>query len=71
MEKELQNYIKDGLSINKQKDGGYRVFTIPTQHFTISSLDELNAETFERAIKKQEDYIKLEEELWKEYMKKT
>ena len=48
--KELFKYIEDGLTITKI-DGGYNVFTTITQHFKISSLDELTTERFEKAIK--------------------
>ena len=45
-------YIVDGLSIDKTKNG-YRVFTIPTQHFNINELDELTNERFENEIIKE------------------
>ena len=50
-------YIIDGLTINRTK-GGYQVFTIPTQHFNISSLDELTDEKFEQEIQRQKQYQK-------------
>jgi hypothetical protein len=55
-------YIVDGLSIDKTKNG-YRVFTIPTQHFNINELDELTNERFENEIKRQEQYEKDSSEL--------
>lgn len=48
-------YIIDGIIIDKTKEG-YRVFTIPTQHFNIVDLDELTNERFEMEIKKQKQY---------------
>lgn len=61
-------FIIDGLTINKTKDG-YQVFTIPTQHFNISSLDELTDEKFEQEIQRQNQYQKDSSEminLWME-----
>jgi hypothetical protein len=43
-------YIIDGITIDKTKYG-YTVFTIPTQRFNITNLDELTNERFEEAIK--------------------
>ena len=59
MEKEYLKYIKDGISIDGNPTDGYSVFTIPTQRFKISSLDELNVLRFEKAI----DDLKKREEL--------
>jgi len=59
-------YIIDGISIDKTKDG-YRVFTIPTQHFNIVNLDELTNERFEDAIKRQQKYEKDSSELMRLY----
>jgi hypothetical protein len=55
-------YIIDGISIDKTKDG-YRVFTIPTQHFNISNLGELTNERFEEAIKFRNEREELENQL--------
>jgi hypothetical protein len=57
-------YIIDGISIDKTKDG-YKVFTIPTQHFNIVNLDELTNERFEDAIKFQNKRQDLENQLIK------
>lgn len=57
-------YIIDGISIDKTKDG-YRVFTIPTQHFNILDLHELTNERFEQEIKRQEKVIDVESEIFK------
>ena len=59
-------YIVDGLTINKTKDG-YKVFTIPTQHFDISDLSELTDERFDDEIKRQEKYEKDSSELFRLY----
>ena len=57
MDKELSKYIEEGLSITKVENG-YEVFTVPTQRFKISSLDDLNKDSFERAVKEQEEFKK-------------
>lgn len=51
-------YIVDGLTIDRKQDGGYMVFTISTQHFSINSLDELTNERFEKEIERQKQYEK-------------
>jgi hypothetical protein len=55
-------YIVDGITIDKTKEG-YRVFTIPTQHFDIVNLDELTNDRFDLEIKRQEQYQKDSSEL--------
>ena len=50
MEKEILKYLEQGISIDGNPKDGYTVFTIKTQHFKISSLDELSVERFEKAI---------------------
>ena len=55
-------YIIDGITIDKTKDG-YRVFTIPTQHFNIDNLDELTDDRFDFEIQRQEKYEKNSSEL--------
>lgn len=57
-----KKYIVDGITINKTKEG-YRVFTIPTQHFDIVDLDELTNDRFDLEIKRQEQYQKDSSEL--------
>lgn len=57
-------YIVNGITINKTKDG-YKVFTIPTQHFNITSLDDLTDERFEQEIERQLKYEKDSSELIK------
>jgi hypothetical protein len=50
MNKEILKYLEQGISIDGNPKDGYTVFTIKTQHFKISSLDELSFERFEKAI---------------------
>jgi ribosomal protein S4E len=50
-------YIIDGITIDKTKEG-YRVFTIPTQHFNIVDLDELTNDRFDLEIERQKQYEK-------------
>jgi len=62
MNKIDNKYIIDGITIDKTKDG-YRVFTIPTQHFNIDNLDELTDDRFDFEIQRQEKYEKNSSEL--------
>ena len=62
-----KKYIIDGITINKTKDG-YRVFTIPTQHFDIVNLDELTNDRFDLEIKRQEKYERNSSELIKLFL---
>ena len=62
MNKIDNKYIIDGITIDKTKDG-YRVFTIPTQHFNIDNLDELTDDRFDLEIQRQENYEKNSSEL--------
>ena len=59
--KELYPYIKDGIRIDGDPEKGYTVFTVKTQHFKVSSLDELTPVRFEEAIKEFKDRQKIEE----------
>ena len=63
--KEILKYIETGISIDGNPKDGYKVFTIPTQHFKISSLEDLTPSKFEEMIKRQEDYEKQSSELWR------
>ncbi len=65
MEKEILKYLQDGISIDGNPADGYTVFTIPTQHFKISSLEDLTPSKFEEMIKRQEEYEKQASELWR------
>ena len=64
-------YIVDGISIDKTRDGGYRVFTLPTQHFNINSLEELTNQRFEKEIERQIQYEKDSSELMRIYLEET
>ena len=59
---EFKEWIKDGITIDK-KNNGYRVFTIPTQHFDVNDLSELTAERFKAEVEKQERNIEMQNEL--------
>jgi hypothetical protein len=69
MDREIYEYIKNGITINGDPVGGYQVFTIPTQHFKIDSLHQLTPETFEREIQKQKEHDELTSEIFKEVRK--
>ena len=62
---ELKEWIKDGITIDK-RDYGYRVFTVPTQHFDIKDLSELTPERFKAEADRQQEYYKLQDELFKD-----
>ena len=64
----IKEYIAEGITINKTNDG-YRVFTIPTQHFNIKNLDELTPERFELEIINQKKQEEFQTELFVEYFK--
>ena len=64
----IKDYIVQGITINKTNDG-YRVFTIPTQHFNIKDLDELTQQRFEQEIQKQKESEQFQTELFGEYFK--
>ena len=64
----IKEYITKGITINQTNDG-YRVFTIPTQHFNIKDLDELTPERFEEEIQKQKESEQFQTELFGEYFK--
>ena len=66
MDNKIYEYIKNGITIDGNPIDGYKVFTIPTQHFRIDSLDELTPETFENAIQKQKDHDELTSEIFRE-----
>jgi hypothetical protein len=59
---EFKEWIKDGITIDK-KNNGYRVFTIPTQHFDVNDLNELTPERFKAEVEKQERNIEMQNEL--------
>jgi hypothetical protein len=59
---EFAEWIKDGITIDK-KNNGYRVFTIPTQHFDINDLNELTPDRFKVEVEKQQKNIEMQNEL--------
>ena len=77
MMKDIIKYIENGVTIRKT-DFGYRVFTIPTQHFNIDSLEELTPDKFEEEIENQKESERLQNSLirtmpsveidWNEYL---
>jgi hypothetical protein len=66
MDNEIYEYIKNGITIDGNPIDGYKVFTIPTQHFKIDNLDELTKWTFENEIRKQKEHDELTSEIFKE-----
>lgn len=62
---ELKEWIAEGITISKTNEG-YRVFTIPTQHFDIKELDELTPERFKAEVEKQKQDREWEAELFKD-----
>jgi hypothetical protein len=60
---ELKEWIEDGITIRKTGNG-YQVFTIPTQHFDITELDELTPDRFKAEVEKQKNFKELQDELW-------
>ena len=59
---ELKEWITDGISIDKTNNG-YRVFTIPTQHFDIVELNELTPERFKAEVDRQKKHMEWQNEL--------
>ena len=41
---ELKEWIEGGISIDRNREGGYKVFTIPTQHFDVDRLEDITPE---------------------------
>ena len=64
MKEEILKFIEDGINIRKTNEG-YEVFTIKTQHFKISSLNDLTEERFNKAIKDLEERNDLEREIFR------
>ena len=55
MEK-FAKYIDSGkLEVRRNSNGTYTVFTCPTQHFDVNSLDELTVDRFEKEIENFEE----------------
>ena len=59
----IEKYIQDGIRIEGNPKDGYTVFTCPTQHFKIKSLQELTVERFEEAIKAQKELQHFEDKM--------
>lgn len=60
---QYKEWIEDGLSIRKREDS-YDVFTIPTQHFTIDSLEELTPERFALEVERQKELHRTQTEMF-------
>lgn len=79
MDKELIEYFKDGVSIDKLPNGKYSVFTAKTKRFTVDSLESLTAQSFidvltdleEKRKNEQETLAKLRKEKEQELAKWT
>jgi hypothetical protein len=71
MDREIYEYIKNGITIDGNPINGYKVFTIPTQHFKIDSLHQLTPEVFEEAIRKQKEIENLVIEMFNEVSDET
>lgn len=68
--KQFEKYIVDGIDICKI-EGGYRVFTVPTQHFNITDLSELTVERFEQEVQKQIKYDEVQSKLFNKIVFET
>jgi hypothetical protein len=64
MKEEILKFIEDGINIRKTNEG-YEVFTIKTQHFKISSLNDLTEERFNKAINDLKERNDLELEIFR------
>lgn len=64
MDNEINDYIKNGITINGNPIDGYTVFTIPTQEFKIDSLHQLVPQTFNDVIKEKNENKKSLDKLW-------
>jgi hypothetical protein len=59
---ELKEWIEEGITIDK-KNEGYRVFTIPTQHFDINDLSELTPDRFRAEVERYQKNMEMQNEL--------
>jgi len=71
MDREIYEYIKNGITIDGNPTEGYTVFTIPTQHFHIDSLQQLTPQVFEEMIEEQKEYERMSSELMSEVFKEV
>ena len=63
--KELEKYVGKCFSLNYQeKANNFKIFTIPTQHFTVDSLSDLTPARFELEIRIQKDMQAAQAEMW-------
>jgi hypothetical protein len=63
MDREIYEYIKNGITINGNPTEGYTIFTIPTQHFHIDSLHQLTPQVFQEMIEEQIESEKIHSEI--------
>jgi hypothetical protein len=63
--KDFEKWITNGITITGDASKGYCVFTIPTQHFNVKSLDELTPARFEMAQTELAERDLIESELFK------
>lgn len=61
---DLLPWIEDGLTIRKRSEGGYQVFTVPTQHFDVKSLDEITPDRLQFEVDKQTFFQELLEKYY-------
>jgi len=61
---DLLPWIEDGLTIRKRSEGDYQVFTVPTQHFDVKSLDEITPDRLKFEVNKQTFYQELLEKYY-------
>ena len=66
---DIRKYIETGISIDGDPEKGYCVFTIPTQHFHITSLDDLTPDRFELEIKNQKIIDDLTSDMFEAFYK--
>jgi len=62
MNKELIEFFKDGLTIDKLPNGKYSIFTPSTKRFTINNLEELTPEHFTKILNELVEKRRIEEE---------
>ena len=69
MDKEIYEYIKDGLVISGRPNKGYTVFTTPTQWFDLDKLEDLTPQRFQEEFQKQKEHDELVSVVFKEVQK--
>ena len=69
MDKEIYEYIKDGIVISGRPNKGYAVFTTPTQWFDLDKLEDLTPQRFQEEIQKQKEHDELVSVVFKEVQK--